>query len=255
MVILVPDLSHILEKNRGVKMSKKTEMIVFSIMGFILAIAIAIQINTVSRNGSTISTSQSESNLKTQVLKMKEKYESQYSELERVEEELEKIREQVTNNNEELSVLESKIKTDNILLGNTDVKGTGVTITLTDGTVDSQILDPDSLIVHAENVINVINELKNAGASAISINGQRIVNTTAIPCDGNVIIVNGIKISTPIQISALGKVEVLSTLNRPGGILEKFLNLGKGVELKKNTNIEIPKFTGVISFKYAKNIK
>ncbi len=236
-------------------MSKKTEMIVFSIMGFILAIAIAIQINTVSRNGSTISTSQSESNLKTQVLKMKEKYESQYSELERVEEELEKIREQVTNNNEELSVLESKIKTDNILLGNTDVKGTGVTITLTDGTVDSQILDPDSLIVHAENVINVINELKNAGASAISINGQRIVNTTAIPCDGNVIIVNGIKISTPIQISALGKVEVLSTLNRPGGILEKFLNLGKGVELKKNTNIEIPKFTGVISFKYAKNIK
>lgn len=236
-------------------MTKKKEVVVFSIMGFILAIAIAIQIKTVSRNGSTISTSQAESNLKTQVLKMKEKYESQYSELERAESELEKIREQATNNNEELSELENKIKTDNILLGNTDVKGTGVTITLTDGTADSQVLDPDSLIVHAENVIAIINELKNAGASAISINGQRIVITTAIPCDGNVIIVNGTKISTPIQISAIGKVEVLSTLNRVGGTLEKFSNLGKGVELKKNTNIEIPKFTGVISFKYAKNLK
>lgn len=236
-------------------MSRKNEMIVFSVMGFVLAIGIVIQMNTVSRNGTTISTSQTESSLKTQVLKMKEKYESQYSELERVEEELEKVRKQVSNNNEELSELESKIKTDNILLGNTDVKGAGVTITLTDGIADSQILDQDSLIVHAENVLAVINELKNAGASAIAINGQRIVSTTSIPCDGNVIMVNGVKITSPIQISAIGKVEVLSTLTRPGGTLEKFSALGKGVEFKKNSNIEIPKYTGVISFKYANNIK
>lgn len=236
-------------------MNKKKDMLVFSIMGFVLAIGIAIQMNTVSRNGTTISTSQTESNLKTQVLRMKEKYESQYTELERAEQELENVREQVTNSNEELSELENKIKKDNIILGNTDVKGAGVTITLTDGVSDSQTLDQDSLIIHAENVLAVINELKNAGASAISINGQRIVSTTAIPCDGNVIMVNGIKVTSPIQISAIGKVEVLSTLNRPGSTLEKFASLGKGVEFKKNSSLEIPKYTGIISFKYAKNIK
>lgn len=235
-------------------MTKKNEMIVFSIMGFILAIAIAIQINTVRRNGSTISTSQSESNLKAQVLKMKEKYENQYSELEKAEEELEEIREQATNNNEELSELENKIKKDNILLGNTDIKGSGIIITLSDGTTEAPIFDDDGLIVHAENVLAVINELKNAGANAISINGQRIVNTTAIQCDGNVITINGVKRSSPIQISAIGKVELLSTLSRAGGTLEKLANKGKTIDLKKNSNIEIPKYTGVFNFKYARNI-
>ena len=235
-------------------MNKKTEMIIFGIIGFILAIAIVVQINTVNRNGTTVSSNQTESSLKTQVLRMKERYESQYAELERADEELQKIRQEATSNNAELLELESKIKTDNLLLGNTDVKGPGISITLTDGASDNQILDTDSLIVHAENILAVINELKNAGATAISINGQRIVSTTSIVCDGGVILVNGIKISSPIQILAIGKVEVLSTLNRPGGTLEKFANLGKGVEIKKSSNIEIPKYTGIITFKYLKNI-
>ena len=236
-------------------MSKKTEMIIFGIIGFILAIAIVVQMNTVNRNGTTISSNQTESTLKTQVLRMKEKYENQYAELERAEEELERIRQVATNSNEELLELENRIKTDNLLLGNTDVKGQGISITLTDGTSDNQILDADSLIVHAENILAVINELKNAGATAISINGQRIVSTTSIICDGGVILVNGIKISSPIQILAIGKVEVLSTLSRAGGTLEKFANLGKGVEIKKSSNIEIQKYTGIITFKYLKNIK
>ena len=36
--------------------------------------------------------------------------------------------------------------------------------------------------------------MKNAGAEAIAINGERIVSTSAISCDGNVIVVNGKKI-------------------------------------------------------------
>ena len=53
----------------------------------------------------------------------------------------------------------------------------------------------------------------------------------------------------------IGLQELLSTLNRPGSTLEYFKNnSGKIVDFKKNSNIEIPKFTGVISFKYAKTI-
>ena len=51
-------------------MSKKTEIIILTIMCFILTIAISVQIKTVSNNGSTIGSSQSESNLKAQVLQM-----------------------------------------------------------------------------------------------------------------------------------------------------------------------------------------
>lgn len=236
-------------------MNKKVEAIILAIMCFILTIGIAIQINTVNNNGTTVTGNQKENNLKSQVLKMKEKYENQYAELERAEKELEKVREQAASSNSELVELESKIKEANILLGNTNVTGAGITVTLTDGKSDATVLDAENLIIHAENVLSVVNELKNAGAEAISINGERIVNTTAISCDGNVIVVNGEKISSPIQITAIGFPELLSTLNRPGGTLENFKNLGKGVELKKNMNLEIPKYTGVISFKYAKTIK
>lgn len=236
-------------------MKNKTEIIILGIMCFILTIAIAIQIKTVNNNGTTVSNNQRESNLKSQVLKMKEKYENQYAELEKKTNELEQVRQQATKNNTELEELEGKIKKYNILLGNTDVTGTGVVVTLNDGKVENNLLDPENLIVHAENVLAVVNELKNAGAEAISINGQRLVNTTAIPCDGNVIVVNGNKISTPIEITAIGLTEMLSTLNRAGGTLEYFEVLGKGVEFKRYSSVKIPKYTGVISFKYAKTIQ
>ena len=236
-------------------MNKKIETIILAIMCFVLTAGMVVQINSVNSNGTTVTGNQTESNLKSQVLKMKERYENQYAELEKAEKELEQARQQATSSNTELEELENQIKQYNLLLGNTDVTGEGIMVTLTDGQTDLQLLDAQSLIVHAENVLSVVNELKNAGAEAISINGQRIVNTTAISCDGNVIVVNGEKISSPIQISAIGLPELLSTLDRPGGILENFGTLGKIVELRKSTNLEIPKYAGVITFRYAKTIR
>lgn len=237
-------------------MNKKVEAIILAVMCFILTIGICIQINTVNNNGSTVSGSQEQNDLKSQVLKMKEKYENQYAELEKIENELEEEREGATNSNSELADLESQIKKDNLILGNTDVTGAGIIVTLTDGKTDSTAIDPSYFLVHAENVLQVVNEMRNAGAEAISINGERVVNTTAISCDGNVIVVNGKKVNSPIQITAIGFTELLSTLNRPGSTLENFKeNSGKIVDFKKNTNLEIQKYTGVINFKYAKTVK
>ena len=237
-------------------MNKKTEILILTLMCFALSIAIAVQIKTVNNNGSTLGASQSESNLKAQVLKMKEKYEDEYEWLEELTEELETVRQNVASHNDGLRELEDKIKEDNLLLGNTDVKGQGVTITLNDGKSDVNLFNPDNLLVHAENVLLVVNELRNAGAEAISINGERVVNKTAISCDGNVIVVNGEKIGTPIVVSAIGSNARLATLDRSGGTLEvKFRMLGKTAEFKKLNNVEIPKYSGVYSFKYAKNIE
>ena len=54
-------------------MNKKREIFILAVMCFVLTIAIVVQIKTVNNNGSTIGSSQSESNLKAQVLRMKEK--------------------------------------------------------------------------------------------------------------------------------------------------------------------------------------
>ncbi len=236
-------------------MKEKLHALILGAMCFLLTILICIQVKTVSKNGTTVSANQEESELKSQVLKMKEKYENQYTELEKLEKELEKTRKNITSHNEELKSLEEQINVDNKILGMTDVKGKGVVITVQDGTANATTLNASDLIVHDLNVLSIVNELKNAGAEAISINGKRVVNTTAISCDGNVIVVNGEKISSPIEISAIGLPEQLSTLNRAGGTLERFSDLGKKVGLTKNQKIEIPRYTGVFNFKYAKTIK
>lgn len=238
-------------------MNKRTEIIILTIMCFVLSIAISVQIKTVNNNGTRTGSSQSESNLKAQVLRMKEKYEEEYKLLEGLTNELESVRQSVSSSNDELRELEDKIKKDNLLLGNTNVKGQGVTITLNDGKPDlSLFLEDKDVLVHDTNVLYVINELRNAGAEAISINDERIVNKTAISCDGNVIVVNGEKIGTPIIVSAIGYPAKLATLDRPGGTLENVFRIaGKIAELKKSNSVEIPKYTGVYSYKYAKTVE
>lgn len=236
-------------------MKDKLHALILGVMCFLLTILICIQVKTVSKNGTTVSVNQQESELKSQVLKMKEKYENQYEELEKLEKELEKTRKSITSHNEELKSLEEQINEDNKILGMTDVKGKGVVITVQDGTASATTLNANDLIVHDLNVLSIVNELKNAGAEAISINGKRVVNTTAISCDGNVIVVNGEKISSPIEISAIGLPEQLATLDRAGGTLERFSDLGKKVSLARSQKVEIPKYTGVFNFKYAKTVK
>ena len=109
-------------------------------------------------------------------------------------------------------------------------------------------------MVHAGDLVEVVNALKNAGAEAISINGQRITNFTSIYCAGNVVVVNGEKISSPIEIKAIGSPELLyGSLTIPGGYLELMEETGVMVDVKKTENITIKKYDGIINTKYMKN--
>lgn len=95
-----------------------------------------------------------------------------------------------------------------------------------------------------------MNELKNAGAEAISINDQRLVSTSSITCDGNVISVNGEKISSPFIIKAIGNASFMnSALSRPGGTVE-YYNSYTPTSIKQSNNVTIKKYTGVINSKY-----
>ena len=109
-------------------------------------------------------------------------------------------------------------------------------------------------LVHAGDLVEVVNALKNAGAEAISINGQRITNSTAIYCAGNVVKVNGEKISSPIEIKAIGSPELLyGSMTIPGGYIELLEETGVIVDIKKSTNITINKFDGIINSQYIKS--
>ena len=234
-------------------MNRKVEAIIIGLMCFLLTLAICVQIKTVENNGTTLGRNQEESALKDQVLKMKEKYDNAYNDLNRTEKRLEQVRQSVTSNNHELENLEKEIKDANILLGSTDVTGQGVIVTVADAQETISTLTPEDLLIHDLDILSIINELKNSGAEAIDVNGQRIVSTTSVSCDGNVITVNGEKVSSPFIISAIGLPEQMATLNRPGGYLGKLQSYGIKTDLQKVKKVTIPKYTGVISFKTAKD--
>ena len=230
--------------------------LVLGIMCFLLTLGICVQIKTVKNSNSTVSNNYEENSLRAEVLKYKEKYDNKYKELEKAEQTLEQERENSTQNDDNLKETEESITEGNKMIGLTEVNGPGVTVTLTDSKKDiSSSLNPSDLVVNDLDVLSVINELKNAGAEAISINDQRLTPNSGIICGGNIIDINGEKVGAPFIIKAIGLPEQLAALNRPGGYLATLKEYNIGVEFKKSNNITIPKYTGTITNKYANTSK
>lgn len=240
-------------------MNKSKIALILGLMCIVLTCGIVVQVRTIKGTGSTISTNSQENELRDAVLKAKEKYDNLYADVENTENKLEEERTNATQNNTELTDLKNEIKNYNKVLGMSEVTGNGIVITINDNqdiALSNWLADPNLLIVHDADLISVVNELKNAGAEAISINEQRLVTTSAIECDGNIIKVNGEKIGAPFTIKAIGLPEVLINVDRVGGYLDylkdspRYLKVSVEKMTDKKT-ITIPKYTGVIKFQYA----
>ena len=242
-------------------MNKKQIAITLGIMCFILTVAICIQLKTIENTTTTISQSLKENGLRDEVLRWKERYDNVYEELNQSLKELEEVRKQATQNDTKSSAKQEEIKNNNMLLGLSEVKGEGLQIVIADnntGTLknESEALDLSSQVVHYDDLIEVINALNNAGAEAISINGQRIIQTTAITCEGNVIKINGQKVSSPFTIKAIGSQGLLhGSLTMIGGYLYILDEAGVIVETTQMDNLTVEKYSGVINYKYVKNEK
>ncbi len=241
-------------------MNKKVIAIILGIMCVLLSCGIVMQVRAIEKTGSTMGTNSQENELRDAVLKSKEKYDNLYAEVEAVENKLESERKNATQNNTDLTNLENEIKDKNKVLGLSEVTGNGLIITINDNqdiSLNSWLADPNLLIVHDTDLISVVNELKNAGAEAISINEQRLVTNSSIECDGNIIKVNGEKVGAPFTIKAIGLPEVLINVNRFGGYLDNLReNRYLKVTVEKMTDkktITIPKYTGVMKFQYAES--
>lgn len=220
----------------------------------ILTIAICVQINTIDDATKIVGTTLRDSNgLRDELLSVQGEYEMLYKELEERETILEGTRKAAANSNESDLQNQEEIKKNQKLLGLTDVFGQGLIIKLDENRdVDSsEVLNINGYLVHEEDLLYIVNELYNAGADAVSINDERVVSTTSILCDGNIIRVNGEMIGVPITIKAIGYPERLDgALTRPGGYLEVMANDGVIVTVERSEDISISKYNGVYGYEY-----
>lgn len=235
------------------KIDKKQIAITLGIMCFILVFGIAIQLKTTESLVSTAG-KYKENGLRDEVLQWKERYDRVYEALENAEDMLEKER-QVSISSDDASVeKQEELKRINTYLGLTDVKGEGIIITLRDNT--NSMLGIAADLVHDSDLRSIVNELKNNGAEAISINGQRIVPSTAITCAGTVIQVNNEIVGSPFVIKVIGDQNMINNITRPGGFIYTLVEeYGINVKTEKSDEIKIDKYNGVLTNKHIQTVK
>lgn len=223
--------------------------ILIGIICVILSMAITLQIRTMESTDSKATQAFVNDELRDKLLEWEDKYKLAAKSLEETTLQLKKAREEGTKYDSVAQEKSAELKRNNMLLGLTDVSGEGVIITASDGQAKGLATDNYSqYLIHEGDLREIVSELSNAGAEAISINDQRIVNSTCIVCAGNIISINGEKVSSPFVIKAIGNQERLYAIDRPGGYLQ-IMKEYTNVDIKKSDYIEIKKYDGAITQK------
>ena len=135
-----------------------------------------------------------------------------------------------------------------------DVEGPGVVLTITDSkTPVKDGENPNLYLIHDEDMLRIVNELRVAGAEAISINDQRLIGTSEIRCSGPTITVNGKIFAPPFIIKAIGDTKTLhSSLTMRGGVVESLKYWGIEVKIQDEAHITVPAYDGTMKQNYIK---
>lgn len=231
-------------------MKNRRIAILLGAMCFLLTIGIFIQVKTVSQSGTQAARTMGEKELRDNVLEMKEKYEKQYKILEGKEKELDNLIDSVSVNDSTSSELSERLDEINSQIGLTALQGEGIIIRLEDGD-DTNTISAKASVVHDSDLKAIVNDLCTAGAEAISINGQRIVSTSAITCIGNVIKINDEKIGNPFEICAIGaKARLDGAVSMNGRTLSQMKKDGIKVEVKRSDTVVVPRYDGIFTRDY-----
>ena len=162
-----------------------------------------------------------------------------------------------SSNSAEVRAVSSDLKTAKFMAGLTAVQGPGVIVTLSDSKKPMPVDLPPSIsppnIIHDIDINQTVNELKQAGAEAISVNDQRLVATSAVRCAGPTVYVNNTQSATPFVIKAIGDPKTLqAALNIAGGEADQIRQYDSAMfNVQPAKRLVVPAFSGVTQPKYA----
>ncbi len=198
-----------------------------------LGVLISIQLKTINLENEGMTTSKKGEQLLLELKSLKTEANSLKEQINTIKRDIDKYKE-----GEGDDILKSKIKYYEELAGYTNVKGPGIIIKLINNG------SGDSIIYNYDLILSMINKLNSAQASAISINGERIVFDTYLNLKEDGLYINNTKIKEPITIKAIGNKETLeSALIIKYGIvweIEKYYNYK--VDINSDDNISISSY-------------
>ena len=230
----------------NLKKGKVTMIITIGIACFALALVMSMQFKIVNETDITSIENMREAELRTELANWKSKYEETNQKYEEISSKIEEYKQNKQSNEETEKLVDEELTQINMSAGKTDVQGEGIEITLkdTDNEEISRISSDDLLLI--------VNSLKSAGAEAISINDERIINMSDIvDINESFIKINGQRIVGPYIIKAIGNQSYLeSALVGNGGPVDEMKKIGQDVSISKNNKVKILKYNKEIKIKY-----
>lgn len=135
--------------------------------------------------------------------------------------------------------------------------GPGLTVTLDDShqQITDPTVDPNTLVVHQSDMQAAVNALWAGGAEAVMVQGQRLIQTSAIRCVGNTLLLNGRVYSPPFSIAAIGPAAQMRRALDGSHNLAQYRKDAQsyGLEYRVNdqSRLQIGAFDAPISLNYA----
>jgi uncharacterized protein YlxW (UPF0749 family) len=106
------------------------------------------------------------------------------------------LRQALLSGGPDAQVIEKQLTTLRVINGEMPVRGPGLQIGIQGTIMDFELQD-------------ALNSLRNAGAEAIALNGQRIISSTPVVTRGNSLLINGRAVRAPLRLVVIGDPEQL----------------------------------------------
>lgn len=225
------------------KKDKIIMTITISIMSLILVCVMFAQFRVVNETDIAQIESMREDELEKAVTQWKEKYEKTNEKLTETNQKIQEYQEKVQSNNETRELVEKELQEAKENFGLTDVSGDGLIITLT---------DTNTRTYEDKDLLDLVNELRAAGAKAISINDERIVSlTNIVNISTKFIKINDENVASPYVIKAIGdKTYLKSALTIKNGYYDYKNKEGYSIDIQEKSNIKINKYSKNVSLRY-----
>lgn len=175
-------------------------------IGAIVAILVAVmlmQFRTIEQTDITTLEAMRETELRAEVASWKEKYEEASKQLVDTDAKINEYYSTIENNEEASAILDEELQQANMRLGKLAVQGKGIIVTLQDS---------DYAKIDDYDIYKLINDLRLAGAEAISVNGIRVTALTDVKTIApGFLHIDGNPIHSPYTIKAIGDQKYLES--------------------------------------------
>ena len=189
-----------------------------------------------------------ETELRTEYSALKDKSNEMKQQLEEIQNTTKEYTDQSSDVQATMDLLKSDVDKARCDLGYTDVKGPGIVLTIADG---KNAANDKEQVVTYNDLIMAINELKYAGAEAISLNDERVVNNSFVANISEYMVMNDNRISGPYTIKVIGDSKNLeSVINIKGGIKDYLESYNKQISYTVENEVYINKYNGNVEINF-----